>query len=335
MWSSKKRVSRNWLFSIGLFVGVIVLSSSALGSERAEYRPYLEVTYGTTTVSLRPSDDSHMNHDSPDGNAGHGTCLHVRNEYGGGGSSGWGWDGMIRFDVSSIPPGTQITSATMNLYYFKYRDNNPAGNALTLYENLGVWSEKTVTWNNAPQPSPTPSSVATVPSSAQKWMVWDVTNDVQAYINGTPNYGWRMVDKRYWGKTNIPIVYFYSYDNSPVPPFLDIKANGSDGPITLSMGTPFMVDISLAPGSEMGKIADWWVLVDTPRGWFHCLTPGYWGPGLKVSYTGPLTTHTNLPILNAGAIPPASYEFSFGVDLIPNGALDPYLYFDSVTVNIQ
>ena len=44
----------------------------------------------------------------------------------------------------------------------------------------------------------------------------------------------------------------------------DIKANGSDGPVTVQSGDPVSLEITLNAGSSAGTNADWWAVCDTP-----------------------------------------------------------------------
>ena len=53
-------------------------------------------------------------------------------------------------------------------------------------------------------------------------------------------------------------------DEAPPPPpgsepIPDIKANGEDGPVTVSAGDPVSVSVNLDPGAWNGRNADWWV----------------------------------------------------------------------------
>ena len=53
--------------------------------------------------------------------------MELRNRYGAGGSDYWEEDGLIKFDLSSIPSGLQIDVATLHLWYYGYDDSNPGG----------------------------------------------------------------------------------------------------------------------------------------------------------------------------------------------------------------
>ena len=115
----------------------------------------------------------------------------------------------------------------------------------------------------------------------------------------------------------------------------DIKANGSDGPITISTSDTLSITIELDPGIYPGVPADWWCVTDAPFGWYYYDDTGTWLPGFYVSYQGPLFTLTPpLEVLNISDLPIGGYTFYFGVDGNRNGNLDEPLYHDSVNVNI-
>ena len=117
----------------------------------------------------------------------------------------------------------------------------------------------------------------------------------------------------------------------PVP---GIKANGSDGPVTIGISDILSVTVGLDAGNNDGEDADWWVVADTPFGWYHYAD--FWIPGFSVTYQGPLFDLTPpFKVLNISGLPIGSYTFCFGVDMIMNGLLDyDQLYYDCVEVNI-
>jgi len=115
----------------------------------------------------------------------------------------------------------------------------------------------------------------------------------------------------------------------------DIKANGSDGPVTISQSDTLSVTIALnAAGSTAN--ADWWVLADTPVGWYRYDVGGdTWVPGKTVTHQGPLKDLGSYKVLNRSGLPLGDYTFYFGVDTVMNGSIDlDQLYYDSVDVNI-
>ncbi len=118
-------------------------------------------------------------------------------------------------------------------------------------------------------------------------------------------------------------------------PVADTKANGSDGPITITTSDNLSVTVALASGDFGGDNADWWVVVDTPFGWFYYdVSSGSWLPGIVVTFQGPLADLSPVEILNISGLPTGTYTFYFGVDLNMNGSLDIPLYYDSVGVNV-
>lgn len=180
-----------------------------------------------TTIVIYPTDDTTIRQNYPYKNYGDTEQLSVRNECGGHPPSqgdGWGWDILIKFDLSSIPPGCIIKYAKLKLYYCKWWDNNPAGRVLSLYRIVEDWDEDTVTWKTQPSYDNAVVTTATVPSQKNKWMEWNVTTDVINYLKGVyPNYGWRIRDEQDWCKNDIPITRFYSKEKGMYIPHLEIK----------------------------------------------------------------------------------------------------------------
>jgi PKD repeat protein len=207
------------VFIIGLFIGTNITSINIFENAKAD-----------SANIFYPSHDATIHQNSPNSNAGSGESLTVRNKYG---SSShpyhWQRDALVKFDITSIPSGSTINSATLKLYYYNWLDNNPAGRSLKLYRATSNWNEGTVTWNTQPSWASQSTTQATVPSSTGVWMSWDVTNDIQSYVNGIyNNYGWKITDENYWGDYNIPLTYLRSkeYSNNNLWPKLEINFEG-------------------------------------------------------------------------------------------------------------
>jgi hypothetical protein len=124
---------------------------------------------------------------------------------------------------------------------------------------------------------------------------------------------------------------------SPVP---DIKANGSDGPITISSSTNLQVTIELDAADLAGINADWWLLVDAnlfgTSYWYYWHLSNAWYAGTTVSYMGPLAdVSPPYEVLNYTGLYPGIYTFYLGVDTNMNGVIDvDELHYDSVTVEV-
>jgi hypothetical protein len=142
----------------------------------------------------------------------------------------------------------------------------------------------------------------------------------------------------YGGSKNAVEVYIKTLcvAADPVP---EIKANASDGPITIPQSENLSVTVELDAGDSVGENADWWVVASTPfsppSDWYYYDLTLDWQPGLNVTYQGPLFDLSSYTVLNISGLPVGNYTFYFGVDMIMNGSLDMGdIYYDSVEVTI-
>ncbi len=123
------------------------------------------------------------------------------------------------------------------------------------------------------------------------------------------------------------LVVFYGHALANSMP--DIKVNGTDQMGTLSSGGTLTVTIQLKAGDQAGKTADWWILAETPMGWYYYVYPDMWtsegnsGLNFMPAYQGPLFDLTDpLEVLRATGLPAGPYVFYFGVDTVVNGIFD-------------
>ncbi len=125
-------------------------------------------------------------------------------------------------------------------------------------------------------------------------------------------------------------------DLSEIPVVLDIKANGSDGPITISHNDTVSITVALTPESRDGDDADWFVLQNTDSGWYHYVNATKsWEPGIEVSFQGPLFEVETRDLWEGSIKGTGSYRFHFAVDMKMNGEMDmEELYFDRVIVDV-
>jgi hypothetical protein len=152
-------------------------------------KTYIFRTIAENTLVLEPIDDTAIMENHPNDNCGASEEIALRS------LSGWEWDLLFKFDLSVIPSNVTIQDASLQAYYYKNWDGNPGGHHVNLYRISSNWNEDTVTWATHPSYVTELSSFALIPSTIEKWILWDVTDDVMMFYNsGTPNYGWRMVD---------------------------------------------------------------------------------------------------------------------------------------------
>jgi hypothetical protein len=98
--------------------------------------------------------------------------------------------GLIKFDLSAIPPGTSISSANLQVFYIGYYDYVNYSRVITSYRISSDWTEMGVTWNNQPSFAESYGSVSIIANSSWRYVNLDVTTLVQAWVSGIyPNYG--------------------------------------------------------------------------------------------------------------------------------------------------
>ena len=118
----------------------------------------------------------------------------------------------------------------------------------------------------------------------------------------------------------------------PIP---DIKANGSDDPITLNQWDTLTVTVALN-NNGITDNADWWLAADTPFGLYFYTFSG-WRPYPVPVYQGALFYLEEYEVFSmpVSGLPASTYTFYFGVDTNMDGNITgDSLYYDTVVVNI-
>ena len=117
----------------------------------------------------------------------------------------------------------------------------------------------------------------------------------------------------------------------PIP---NIKANGTDGPITVSVNNPVSITVVLESGDYAGQNADWWVAAYTPFDWFSYVFPSGWVAGINLCIQFPLfELSPAFEVLNI-PLPIGDYIFYFAVDNNADGVPDAS-WWDYVEVHVQ
>ncbi len=136
---------------------------------------------------------------------------------------------LLQFDLSTLPAGTAaatVAKATLTLWVGGASGGYaPAGTFHVRLVN-GSWNEATVTHNNGPALGGAASSV--IPAGpGNTFLAVDVTTAVEAWLNGTPNYGLALVADEV-GTT----ILFDSKESTTTshPAQLEITLTGPQGP---------------------------------------------------------------------------------------------------------
>ncbi len=130
---------------------------------------------------------------------------------------------LMRFDLSSIPPGTPISAATVNLYMW---DQAGTDFSVDIHKVLASWTETGVTWSN--QPSFNATVEASLPYQGYTWWHFTITALVQDWVNNPgSNYGMILRNNpEIPGDNGGRFAKFYSRDTTINRPYLLITAVG-------------------------------------------------------------------------------------------------------------
>jgi len=100
---------------------------------------------------------------------------------------------FVAFGLSSIPSGSIINSAKLQLFMY---DDPSLSLPLEVHRITGSWTEAGITWNTQPANTTLATTVNLTGTTDNIFLSFDVTADVQAFVDGTAtNNGWRIADK--------------------------------------------------------------------------------------------------------------------------------------------
>jgi len=141
-------------------------------------------------------------------------------------------------------------------------------------------------------------------------------------------------DESYNGSNDVFVSKLDSNLSAAIP-LPDIKANGSDGPITLNQSDTLTITVSLN-NNGITDNADWWLAADTPFGLYFYTFSG-WVPYTEPAYQHALFYLPTYEVFSTSVswLQEGTYTFYFGVDMVMDGIITwDSLYYDTVEVNI-
>jgi hypothetical protein len=121
---------------------------------------------------------------------------------------------------------------------------------------------------------------------------------------------------------------------SPIP-LLDIKANDSDGPLTIAPSDIVAITVSLDPGGYVDQSLDCWLFADTSNGRYSYTPLGRWQAGSHlVTQTPPDILLLKQVYYNLAPFGLGSYKLFLALDSNADGILDA-TWMDSVVIHVK
>jgi hypothetical protein len=156
-----------------------------------------------------------------------------------------------------------------------------------------------------------------------------VNGSGKIYVTGHSNSGWGSPINGHSGALDVFMAKL------AIDPYPDIKANGSDGPISITESDTLQIRVLLNPYG-LSDNADFWLAYKGPSGWVHFNnTTKSWETGLAVTYQGALFYLKSKKVFQSSGLALGEYTFYFGIDLNMNGKVTKSsLYKDEVKVTV-
>ena len=168
-----------WRNANNACAGDFSIPTTPLGKH--QYNATISGPGSTTAYSLSVDQDAWIRSDNPTANQS-GDDQHIRLE------SGNLEYALLRFDLSSLPAGSRINSATAWLYLEGGKEH-PEG-PISIFPVNRDWTETGATWEtmNDGFENSVVASIAAQPAG-DVWVAVNLTAQVQAWVNGAPNHG--------------------------------------------------------------------------------------------------------------------------------------------------
>ena len=169
-----------WRAQNNACMGDVTIPDTALGAD--SYSATITGAAAGTLVTVSANQDAWIRSDDVSRNNGTTAWNHVRNE-------ALGTEQVLtRFDLSPIAANAQISSAVA-WFHLRAGKTHPSG-PIRLHEITADWTETAVTWESFSGAYGS-SVIGTIPAqdTGDLWVGVNFTAQVQAWVNGQPNYG--------------------------------------------------------------------------------------------------------------------------------------------------
>ena len=149
--------------------------------------PTPTATSTSVTVNLTPVADTYIYFAAPATNYGAAATLYVGSQ-----STSATGRALFRFDLSTIPAGATVLSASFKAYLVQ-ASSSPATLDVELKRVDAPWQEMVVIWNT--QPGYTGANNVMGVGTSLGYYPWDVTSLVQTWVSGAANNGLALLSK--------------------------------------------------------------------------------------------------------------------------------------------
>ena len=210
-----------WMNQNGACIGDVVLPAGTLGND--SYSATITGAGSTGRVTANVDQDAWIRSDDITRNNGSGSDQHVRFE------GGKVEHALFRFDLSGVAPDARINSA-IAWFYIEFDKPHPEG-TVTVHRVTENWTEAGATWDTMNGRFDS-SVLATMPpqASGSTWVAVNLTSQVQAWVNGQPNFGVLLASTAEGVHAE-----YHSRENGSNPARLDIvTGSAAASPVTVS-----------------------------------------------------------------------------------------------------
>jgi hypothetical protein len=193
--SSIRRPSRFLVLGAGALTALVATGmgvAALLGVTSTSVTVYTAASSIPPTVcTLSAADaDSYVSSGSTSSNFGTATSLNVQAS----GVLGSDMRTFVQFSLApcSIPANALITAAALDLYLYAAPG---ADRTYDAHRVTASWTETGITWSNQPGTAASATASVSTGTTDNVTQTWDVMSDVQAFVDGTANNGWRIRDQ--------------------------------------------------------------------------------------------------------------------------------------------